>query len=56
MQNDVACLRQLLQLRGGHAGDRDAIVMAELDHSVAVHVAGDKGFKFSQGLRIPEVV
>jgi hypothetical protein len=49
-------LRELLQLDGGHVGNRDAVVMAELDHRIAVRVRGDERRQLLRRLDIGEVI
>jgi hypothetical protein len=56
MQQHVVGLDDLLDLRRGHAGERDAVVVAEIDHRVAMHVGGDELLQFLHGLRVGEVV
>ena len=56
MRDYVARLRELLQLRGGHAGNRDAVIMPEGDHCVAVRVGGDQRLQLLHGLRVGKVV
>ena len=49
-------LDDLLDLRLGHAGERDAVVVAEIDHRVAMHVGGDELLQFLDGLRAGQVI
>ena len=49
-------LQMRLQLRGGHPGDGNAIVVAELDHSIAVSVAGNVGCQLLQVLHVGEMI
>jgi len=55
MQMDEA-LQVRLQVVRGHAGDRDAVVVAELDHRVAVNIGGDQRRQLLNVLDIGEVV
>jgi hypothetical protein len=56
VHDHVARLRELLHLDGGHIGNRDAVVIAESDHGVAMRIAGDQRFELLHALRIGEVV
>src|SRR5262249_61702530 len=49
-------LNQLVQLGWGHAVDRNAVVVAEFDHRVAVRVGGDGRLQLLHGLGVSEVV
>ena len=56
MQQDVAGLDDVLQFGGGHAGDRDAVVVAEIDHRIAMRVGRDERQQFLNVLRIGEMI
>ena len=45
-----------MQFGRGHAGQRDAIGMAEIDHCVAMRVAGDERLQFLNILSVGEMV
>ncbi len=48
--------QDLLQLARGHAGQRDAVVMAEIDHCIAMRIGGDQRLQFLDCLRVGEVI
>ena len=56
MQQHVSGLDDVLQLRLGDVGQRDRVVVAEIDHRVAVRVGGDQRLQFLRGLHIGEVI
>ena len=56
VQQNVAGLYDLLQLWRGHASERDAVVMAEINHRIAMHIRGDERLQFLSGLYVGEVV
>ncbi len=56
MQQHVAGLDNVPQLRLGDAGQRDAVVVAEIDHRVAMRVGRDQRLQFLHSLRVGEMV
>jgi hypothetical protein len=56
MQQNVAGLYELLQFGGGGAGQRDAVVVTERDHRVAMRVSGDERLQFLHSLCVGEMI
>ena len=56
MQQHVAGVDDLLQLRVGDASQRDTVIVAEINHRVAMRVGGDERLQFLNGLHIGEVI
>lgn len=56
MNQQVARLQYLLQLGGGHANNRNAVVMTEFDHRVAMRVGGDERLQLLRGLGVSKVI
>ena len=56
MQENVTGLNDLLQFRGGCAGQCYAVVVAERDDRVAMRVRGHERLQFLYGLHVGELI